>query len=111
MSQYTAYVQFWARLTFVSEPTKVYLDSHADLSKAPLRTDFFYEDETKQGYMIWPIARDGEEFGFFTLNSEYWEKVHVGRVVPGVKFRLQAGQHVQATGVVTRVPKYEQELE
>ena len=103
MSQYTAHVQFWARLTFLSEHSKNYVDGQEDLIQAPWRPGFFYEGETKEGYLIWPMARDGEEFGFFTLNPEFWEKVHFGRVKPGVKFRLGSGRHTQATGIVTRV--------
>jgi hypothetical protein len=63
MSYGPAHVQFWARLTFVNEHAENYVKSHDDLSKAPWRPEFYYKDENRQTYMIWPIAREGDEFG------------------------------------------------
>ena len=97
-------VHFWARLEFVSESSKTFLESHEDLSKAPWRPSFFYPDVEKQGFMIFPVAREGDEYGMFVLSPDFWENVHRQRIKPGVEFTLGAAPSmVMAKGMVTRL--------
>jgi hypothetical protein len=92
MSPIKPKVYFWAKVTF--EEGK---------SLAPNgRPDFFYPDNHRQGYLIWPIDRTSNEWSFCVLDPEFWEKVHVHRIIPGCEFELWAGQLI-AKGIVTKV--------
>lgn len=104
MAEYRKRVQFWAKLTFEREHTRQYLESHEDLSNAPYRPGFFYADDETQGYYIWPIAREGDEYGFFAMNEEIWNGTHRFKIKPGVQFNLGTiRSQVDVTGVVTRL--------
>ena len=104
MGKGNAYVQFWARLTFETEHIVKYLAEHDDLTGAPWRPNFFYPEDARNGYMIFPIAKECGEFGFYTLDPEFWINVHQHRIKPGVEFRLGATrEHRHAVGIVTRV--------
>lgn len=94
---------FWARLEFLSDASKAYVESQTDLSKAPWRPGFFYPDVQRQGFDIFPIARDGDEYGMYALSKDFWENFHVPRIVPGVEFELGMRPNIVAKGVVTRI--------
>lgn len=97
-------IYFWATLRFENEQLLQWLASQVDLSRAPWRPSFFYPGERAQGYMIFPIAREGEEFGFHALNPEFWENVHRHRLKVGSTFLLGlTTERLQATGAVTRI--------
>jgi hypothetical protein len=96
--------QFWAKLTFEDKATEEYLRGEEDLSKAPWRPGFFYPDIIKQGYFIFPVARDGDEFGFFAMNQEFWNNLHRHKIKPGLEFSLgPVRDRLCARGIVTRL--------
>ena len=104
MSEYRVHVQFWAKLTFENKKLEQYISDQADLSKALWRPNFVYDLNSKEGYKIWPIARNGDEFGFFALNPEIWMNVHQMKIQPGVEFFLSpSSKGVAAKGVVTHL--------
>jgi len=95
---------FWARLTFTSAYAQEYVEKQDDLSGAPWRPGFFYVGESRNGYMIVPVAKEGDEFGMFALSPDFWENMHSHRIKPRVEFVLGSSlEHIQATGVVTRL--------
>lgn len=95
---------FWASLEFLNPAVKSYLEGIHDLSGAPWRPGFFYPDIVRQGYDIFPIAREGEEYGMYAISAEFWENFHKDRIQPGMPFSLGVGIGTPvANGVVTRL--------
>lgn len=95
---------FWVILEFKSERAKEIFEGFDDMSQAPYRPHFDYDSGFNSSWDIWPVVREGNEVGMFTLNRDLWENIHKHNLLPGTEFTLgKTRSGIQAIGVVTRI--------
>lgn len=91
---------FWARL--VLAPGKSRAIGLNNLFT--WRPDLAYDDDPDHVWCIWPFnVDDNGEIAFTVFSGDFWDSVHVSRIVPGATFRLVEGKMHVANGTVTRV--------